>query len=174
MSIWPFNWKKGFHYSLPHSPWFYHSTVKRVSTIYIVSPSCINFNQNSFFSEPCRGINAVSMSITISNSIQTAKGRERDKVKKKIIRMEKRTQKRCCFLHSLSVWITNNNRGVTSFRVKIKRRKAMGRDISSVVFRFFFIIILHCTSNTYILSRFMTDYFSINWFALEKAVVLRA
>jgi hypothetical protein len=57
-------------------------------------------------------------------------------MKKKIIRIEKRIEKRCCFLHSLSVWITNNNRGVTSFSVKIKRRKGVGRHISSLVFLF--------------------------------------
>lgn len=52
-------------------------------------------------------MNAVSMSITISYGIQTAKGRERerekDNMKKKIIRIEKRIEKRCCFLQSLSV-----------------------------------------------------------------------
>jgi hypothetical protein len=47
--------------------------------------------KNSFLSEPSRGINAAaSVSIAISYSIQTVEDRARDKVEKKIIKMEMR------------------------------------------------------------------------------------
>lgn len=118
----------------------------------------------------------MSVSITISNSIQTARGTERDKVKKKIIRMENRIEERSCLPHSLSVWITNNNRGVTSFRVEIKKKKdGAGGKIYLLRYFFLFVIIIipQCSSNTYNLSRFKTDYFSINWFAAQKAVFPR-
>lgn len=181
MDIWPFNWKNGA-VSVPPPAFllrFYYFAGKHASTICFISPSCvISITFLSFSS-----LSTVSVSITISYPIQTPRGRvrERDEVEKKIIRMKNRIEERSCTpppAHSLSVWITNNNRGVKSFRVEIKkiRKRKMGEEIYLLRYSFLFVIIiitLDWSSNTYILTRFKTDYFPINWFAVQKAEVPR-
>lgn len=59
--------------------------------------------------------------------------------------MKNRIEERSCIPRSLSVWITNNNHGVTSFLVEIKRRKKE-RWGEIYRLRYFFFLCYYCYS----------------------------